>query len=63
MLAATCACDRQIRCLGCEGPSIVGPCSVRVVQRVLSNKLSIYPSICLCLRVGRGVHCLKVGGE
>ena len=36
---------------------------MRVVQRVLSNKLSIYPSICLCLRVGRGVQRLEVGGE
>eukprot|EP00964_Phaeocystis_antarctica_P029093 scaffold16388_cov61-Phaeocystis_antarctica.AAC.2 len=27
-------------CLGCEGPSIVGPCRVRVVQRVIPNYLS-----------------------
>eukprot|EP00964_Phaeocystis_antarctica_P134508 scaffold98802_cov45-Phaeocystis_antarctica.AAC.1 len=27
---------------GCEGPSIAGPCSVRVVERVIPNRLSIY---------------------
>jgi hypothetical protein len=35
--------------MGCEAPSIAEPCSVRVVQRVIPNHLSIYQSIYLSI--------------